>query len=75
MDVNRSQLELSYITQEGCLEGYTVGLPPWGVKPTHLHLSSVRCLARAMRPKFSAYKIRTWAMMLEIFHISRLNGR
>jgi hypothetical protein len=30
---------------------------------------------RAMRPKFSTYKIRIWAMMLKNFHISRPNGR
>jgi hypothetical protein len=47
----------------------------WGIPPTRLDLRLGRHLRRAMRPKFSTYKIRIWAIMLKNFHISRPNGR
>jgi hypothetical protein len=56
----------------------TIGKPPWRlweIPPTRLNLSSGRHLRWAMLPKFSTYKIRIWAMMLNNFHRSRPNGR
>jgi len=46
----------------------------WGIQPARLNLSSGRHLRRAMLPKFSTYKTRIWAMMLQNFRISSPHG-
>jgi hypothetical protein len=43
----------------------TTSLTLWGVTPAHLHPSEGRRVLVAMRPKFSTYKTRLWAMMLK----------
>src|SRR4029453_15725770 len=46
----------------------------WGIQPARLNLSSGRHLRRGMLPKFSTYKTRIWAMMLQNFRISSPHG-
>ena len=45
------------------------------VTPAHLNSSKGRRLLWAMRPKFSMYTIRIWAMIRKIFYINRPVGR
>ena len=47
----------------------------WGIAPALLNPSSGRRLRWAMRPKFSTYKTRIWAMMRQNFRISSPNRK
>ena len=59
---------------EGGVGKHSLAVRPAPTLP-HLNLPSGRHPPRAMMPKFSAYKIRIWAIVLKNFRISSPHGR